>query len=156
MNCSQVVWGKARKILNVQAFYHYLNFLLWFVCSMVGLLLCLTNWIHICRVPQYTNGTQVHWMDWAHFHQTPSMIIVMSVQDVKLGNPRRYFFAPCSVPDWLLIGFYQNIWPPLTYCLPCVVCCWAREPNCAAISTWDRLSQIPLPLFPWTVSPVRS
>ena len=32
-----------------------------FVCSREGSLLCLTNWIRTCRVPQVTNETQGHW-----------------------------------------------------------------------------------------------
>ena len=42
-----------------------------FVCSRVGLLHSLPHkFTNQMRVPLGTNGTRVHWMVWAHFHQT--------------------------------------------------------------------------------------
>jgi len=41
--------------LHIEGRFLYKSEVCSFVCSRVGLLLCLTNWIHFCRVPRVSN-----------------------------------------------------------------------------------------------------
>ena len=48
----------------------------------------------------------------------------------------------CAMLCFRLIGLVTSVQPPLNYCLSCVFRCYAREPYCAATSTWDILAEL--------------